>query len=88
MRLIVRALVAGIVVAVIGGAIGYGIFGKVMGEYVDLDLIFSPKNNFLEAAARKVTGLNAMRTKIIGCALAGGALGSWGYVIAALKGGR
>jgi hypothetical protein len=50
-------------------AVGYGIFGKIGGEYVDLEVIFSTNKNFLQKAVRSSQD-RRMRSKFSGVARA------------------
>jgi hypothetical protein len=58
-----------------GMAVGYGIFGKIGGEYVDLEVIFSTNKNFLQKAVRSIAGIDEMRSKILWCGAGGAVLG-------------
>lgn len=84
MKLITRSVFAGIIAAAVCAAIAYWQYGKIMGEYVDLDIIFSTSQNFIENAARDVSGINEMRAKILGAGLIGGAVGTLGYLFRAV----
>lgn len=75
MRNIWPAITMALVLGIAGMAIGYGIFGKIGGEYVDLDVIFSTNKNFLQKAVRSLAGIDEMRSKILWCGAGGGALG-------------
>lgn len=75
MRNIPQTVIVVLVLGFAGLAVGYGIFGKFGGEYVDLDIIFSTDNNFLQKAIRSVIGLEEMRSKILWCGVGGAILG-------------
>jgi len=75
MRNIWPAIIVGLVLGVAGMAVGYGIFGKIGGEYVDLEVIFSTNKNFLQKAVRSIGGIDEMRSKILWCGAGGGAVG-------------
>ena len=62
-----------LICAVIGMAIGYGIFGKIAGHYVSLESLLSFGGNALQNAWRSVSGLAEIRNKILLCG-AGGAV--------------
>jgi len=61
--------------AVIGMAIGYGIFGKIAGHYVSLDSLFSFGGNAFQSAWSSVSGLAEMRNKILLCGAGGAVVG-------------
>jgi len=69
------AIIMALILGMAGMAIGYGIFGKIGGEYVDLDVIFSTNKNFLLKAVRSLAGIDEMRSKILWCGAGGAALG-------------
>jgi len=75
MRNIWPAIIVALVLGVAGMAVGYGIFGKIGGEYVDLEVIFSTNKNFLQKAVRSIGGIDEMRSKILWCGAGGAALG-------------
>ena len=75
MRNIWPAITMALVLGIAGMAVGYGIFGKIGGEYVDLDVIFSTNKNFLQKAVRSLSGIDEMRSKILWCGAGGAALG-------------
>jgi hypothetical protein len=75
MRNIGPAITMALVLGIAGLAVGYGIFGKIGGEYVDLDVIFSTNRNFLQKAVRSLVGIDEMRSKILWCGAGGAALG-------------
>jgi hypothetical protein len=62
------------VFGIAGLVLGYAIFGKIGGEYVDLNVIFSADNNFLQKAVRSVAGVDAVRSKILWCGAIGALL--------------
>jgi len=75
MRNIWPAIIVALVLGVAGMAVGYGIFGKIGGEYVDIEVIFSTNKNFLQKAVRSIGGIDEMRSKILWCGAGGAALG-------------
>jgi hypothetical protein len=75
MRNILQTVVVVLVLGFAGLALGYGIFGKMGGEYVDLDVIFSTGENFLQKAVRSMIGIDEMRSKILWCGASGAFLG-------------
>ena len=75
MRNIWPAITMALVLGIAGMAVGYGIFGKIGGEYVDLDVIFSMNKNFLQKAVRSLSGIDEMRSKILWCGAGGAVLG-------------
>jgi len=75
MKKIGPAIIMALILGVAGMAVGYGIFGKIGGEYVDLGVIFSMHKNFLQKAVRSITGIDEIRSKILWCGAGGAALG-------------
>jgi len=75
MRNIWPAITMALVLGLAGMAVGYGIFGKIGGEYVDLEVIFSTNKNFLQKAVRSIAGIDEMQSKILWCGAGGTALG-------------
>jgi hypothetical protein len=61
--------------AAVGLALGYAVFGKVAGHYISLDSLFQFGGNSLQSAWRSVSGLEAMRNKILMCGVAGVVVG-------------
>ncbi len=75
MKNIGLAITMALIVGAAGLAVGYGIFGKIGGEYVDLEVIFSTNKNILQKAVRSIAGLDEMRSQILWCGAGGAALG-------------
>lgn len=75
MRNIWPAITMALVLGIAGMVVGYGIFGKLGGEYVDLEVIFSTNKNFLQNAVRSIAGIDEMRSKILWCGAGGAVLG-------------
>jgi len=75
MRNIGPAITMALILGLAGLAVGYGVFGKIGGEYVDLEVIFSMNKNFLQKAVRSLAGIDEMRSKILWCGAGGAALG-------------
>ena len=61
--------------AALGLIIGYAIFGKLAGEYVSLNTLFSFGGNAIQRAFQTVSGIADMRTKILLCGAAGAVVG-------------
>lgn len=61
--------------AVLGLIVGYAIFGKWAGEYVNLKTVFSFGGNAFHNAFRSITGIEEMRNKILLCGAAGAVVG-------------
>lgn len=74
-----RTIVFVVVCAVIGMAVGYGLFAKIAGHYVSVSSLASFGGNALQSAWSSVSGLAEMRNKILLCG-AGGAV--VGYLLA------
>lgn len=64
-----------LICTVIGMAIGYGIFGKIAGHYVSVNSLLSFGGNALQSAWNSVSGLEAMRNKILLCGAGGAVVG-------------
>ena len=64
-----------IVFVIIGFFVGYGLFGKIAGEYISIKYIFHATDNQILSIGRKLSGLDDMKQNIIICAAAGGVLG-------------
>ncbi|MBU1214957.1 MAG: hypothetical protein KKF58_01690 [Gammaproteobacteria bacterium] len=64
-----------LVFAVIGLAVGYGIFGKIAGHYVSVNSLLSFGGNALQNAWGAVSGLTEMRNKILLCGAGGAVVG-------------
>jgi hypothetical protein len=75
MKNIVSVIVLALILGLAGMGIGYGLFGKIGGEYVDLEVIFSANRNFLQKTVRSLAGIEEMRSKILWCGAGGAALG-------------
>jgi len=75
LRNIRKTLIVVLILGFAGLAVGYGIFGKIGGEYVDLDVLFSTNKNFLQKAVRSMIGIDEMRSKILWCGAGGAFLG-------------
>ena len=59
----------------LGLIIGYAIFGKIGGEYVNLKTLFSFGDNAIHRAFLSITGIETMRTKVLLCGAAGAVIG-------------
>ncbi len=77
-----RTLLFIIIFAVIGLVMGYLVFGRISGEYIDIDLIFSNSENVIESFGRRIAGLKQMKQNIL-ISGAGGAL--IGFIISLIK---
>jgi hypothetical protein len=75
MRNIGPAITMALILGLAGLAVGYGVFGKIGGEYVDLEIIFSADKNFLQKAVRSLSGIDELRSKILWCGAGGAVLG-------------
>ena len=61
--------------AIVGLIVGYLIFGRLGGEYLNLHTLISPAKNLLEDLAQSVTGVEAARTHILIAGAVGAGLG-------------
>lgn len=53
----------------------YLIYGKIGGDYISIETLFSPGNNILESAAQSLSEIEAMRNKILAGGVAGVLIG-------------
>jgi hypothetical protein len=67
-----------IVFGVLGLVIGYLFFGKISGEYIDINAIFSNSGGSLGSFGRKVSGIQSIRQNIL---ISGGVGGIIGVVV-------
>jgi hypothetical protein len=75
MKNIPQTVIVVLVLGFVGLAVGYGIFGKIGGKYVDLDVIFSQNKNVLQKAVHSIIGVDEIRSKILWCGAGGAILG-------------
>ena len=61
--------------AVLGLIVGYTIFGKLAGNYVSLNTLFSFGGNTIQRAFDSLSGIEDMRNKILLCGVAGAVVG-------------
>ena len=71
-------IVSVILFAIVGLILGYLIFGRISGEYVDISTIFHSSSGALESFGRKVAGLTKMRQNIL---ISGGVGAVVGYIV-------
>lgn len=71
-------IVSVILFAIIGLVLGYLIFGRISGEYVDISTIFKSSSGALESFGRKVAGISKMRQNIL---ISGGVGAVVGYIV-------
>lgn len=60
-----RILLFSIILGIGGIILGYLLFGKVAGEYIQIKSLFSSPNNFFEDITRTIAGISEIRTKIL-----------------------
>ncbi|MGM0497364.1 MAG: hypothetical protein ACQESJ_05560 [Bacteroidota bacterium] len=70
------------VFVIIGLVLGYLIFGRIAGEYVGLEAIFSDSSNFIKSVGRNITGLEQMKQNIL---ISGGAGGVLGLILSLIR---
>lgn len=70
-----KSIIGIVVFAALGLIVGYAIFGKIAGEYVNLRTVFSFGGNAFHRAFQSVTGIEDMRNKILLCGVAGAVIG-------------
>ncbi|MFO8235879.1 MAG: hypothetical protein R6U04_10805 [Bacteroidales bacterium] len=68
--------------AIIGLIIGYLVFGRISGEYVDINLIFQQSQSGIESFGRKVAGITTMRQNIL---ISGGVGAIVGLIISLIR---
>jgi uncharacterized membrane protein YciS (DUF1049 family) len=71
-----------ILFAIIGLVLGYLIFGRISGEYVDIELIFQSSESTIKSFGRKLTGITSMKQNIL---ISGGVGAIVGLVISMVK---
>jgi uncharacterized membrane protein YciS (DUF1049 family) len=71
-----------ILFAIIGLVLGYLIFGRISGEYVDIELIFQSSESTIKSFGRKLTGITSMKQNIL---ISGGVGAVVGLVISMVK---
>jgi hypothetical protein len=70
-----KSVILILVFLIIGLVLGYLIFGRMAGEYVSLNAIFSQSENALESIGRNIAGLEQMRQNILISVGVGGVVG-------------
>lgn len=71
-----------IVFAILGLIVGYLIFGRISGEYIDVDLIFRESKSGIETFGRKISGIASMRQNIL---ISGGVGAIVGLIISLIR---
>jgi hypothetical protein len=64
-------LLFAVVLGAVGIVFGYLIFGKVLGQYVDIVKLISPDKNVFEQLGNSIMGIRTIRTDILLCGLGG-----------------
>ncbi|MCF8232402.1 MAG: hypothetical protein K9J27_09445 [Bacteroidales bacterium] len=72
-----------LIFAIIGLVLGYLIFGRIQGEYLALDTIFSSSENILESVGRNIAGLESIKQNIL---ISGGVGALLGLIISVFTG--
>lgn len=67
----IKAALIILICASLGLGAGYAIFGKLAGSYVSMDTLLSFGGNAFQSAFRSISGIEAMRNKILLCGAAG-----------------
>ncbi len=70
-----KSVILILVFLIIGLVLGYLIFGRMAGEYVSLNAIFSQSKNVFESIGRNIAGLEQMRQNILISVGVGGVVG-------------
>lgn len=71
-----------LVFLIIGWVLGYLIFGRIAGEYVSLEVVFSQSESALESLGRNISGLKEMKQNII---ISGGVGGVVGLILSLIR---
>ena len=71
----IKTLLSITVFAAIGLIVGYGYFGQFAGGHVSLSTLFGLGNNAFQNAFQSISGIEAMRNKILLCGVAGAVAG-------------
>ena len=71
----IKAALVIAICASLGLGAGYAVFGKLAGSYVSMDTLLSFGGNALQSAFRSISGIEAMRNKILLCGAAGVVVG-------------
>ncbi len=77
-----KKIVIIVLFVIIGLVFGYLVFGRIAGEYVDINLIFTQTDSGLESLGRNIAGITKMKQNIL---LSGGAGAIIGLVISLIK---
>lgn len=77
-----RIIIYTLIFAVIGFVLGYLIFGRVSGEYIEIRAIFTSSENILESIGRSITGLKEIKQNIL---ISGGVGAVAGLIISLVK---
>jgi len=77
-----RIITYTLVLAVIGLILGYFIFGRISGEYIEIRAIFTSSDNVLESIGRSITGLKEIKQNIL---ISGGVGAVLGLIIALFR---
>lgn len=70
-----RIILFAIILGVGGLVVGYLLFGKFAGEYVQIQQLIFNSDNFFQKIAKTITGIEEMRRKILITGGAGAGLG-------------
>ena len=70
-----RIIVFIVVIGIIGLVVGYFIFGRVGGEYIQVRHVLEPAQNILEDLAESITGIQRARRNIWISGAVGAAIG-------------
>jgi hypothetical protein len=70
-----RIIIFVIVIGIIGLVVGYFIFGRIGGEYIQVKHLFEPAQNILEDIAESITGIQKARRNIWISGAVGAAIG-------------
>jgi hypothetical protein len=77
-----RIIIFTIIFAVAGLVLGYLIFGRISGEYIEISAIFTSSDNVLESIGRSITGLKEIKQNIL---ISGGVGAVLGLVISLVR---
>lgn len=73
-----RIVLYTVIFALIGLVLGYLIFGRIAGEYIEVRAIFTRSDNVLESIGRTISGLKEIKQNIL---ISGGVGAAAGVII-------
>ena len=77
-----------VICGIVGLVAGYLIFGKIGNSYIAISTLITGSENILQRAARKVAGIEQMRTNILLLGAGGAGIGLLAAILAPRRKGR